>query len=183
MIKFYRWLSKISNPKIIIAWVILYIGYFSLFMMPDKDFDTKTGDYKLLDLMQFFTPDEFYAAVDNYTQTGVDFYLSHVYLDFIYPLIYGFLFLLLMVFSMNKIEEKERKITPWLWLPMVAVVADYGENISFIYLLNLWPSRADAIVYVALFFNTVKWFSVYISFVVVVVGFYKFLKLKIRGTT
>ncbi len=172
MKKVYQNILKMANTKMLLATVVLYLAYFFSFMSPSSDVSTKNGEYKMLDLMQFFTPDTFYATLNNYTQIGVNYYLSNIKYDFIYPLIYGFLFLLIMVMIYNKIGVKE-KIAPWLALPFLAVITDFAENSSFIYLLNLWPIRADAMVYVALFFNTVKWFSVYISLAVVLVGLFK----------
>ena len=133
----------------------------------------------MLDIMMFFTPNKVYEMLDIYTQTGINYYLAHVKYDFGYPLIYGFLFLLITVMIYDKLGVKE-KIAPWLALPIVAVITDFAENSSFIYLLKRWPSRADAMVYVALVFNTVKWFSVFASALIILVGLFWWAFIKLR---
>lgn len=116
----------------------------------------------------------------GYSERGLRYYVASQYqFDVIFPLIYGFAFALGIALPWEHARAKhasESKPRLWLlWLPTLAVVFDFAENITVISLLNDLPSKGvspswEACANAAGWFTWLKWRFCLASLVAVAVG-------------
>jgi hypothetical protein len=90
-------------------------------------------------------------------------------LDMIYPFLFAASYSLLLVFLLKKLDKTD---TPWFYLaylPLVAGLSDYAENLGIITLLNQFPNISETSVQVSNVFSLVKSSSTTVYFVALLV--------------
>lgn len=94
---------------------------------------------------------------DSLGEAGRHNYLKlQIPVDLLYPLLFFICYTLVATYLM---KHTNRLYTPWFilcFLPVIAAVADYVENISIINLLNSYPDLSDNLIRSAKVFTIVK---------------------------
>jgi len=115
-----------------------------------------------------YGPSEFYAWASGYGEAGRDYYIrSRFGFDLIWPLAYGaFLFT-----GIRASRLKSRVVLAYV--PIVSVLFDYTENVLASFLMGLYPTQINALVYVASVATFVKWVTLGASFALLIIGISK----------
>ncbi|MCT4623616.1 MAG: hypothetical protein N4A46_08340 [Schleiferiaceae bacterium] len=158
---FYSWLCKSIKLKEVLIALLAYLAFLFLLMVPYADGITNGSDSPIIDLMQFVGPDALKAAISGYTHAGRIIYLDGAYLDFLYPLVYMWLFYTLLAFSFKRGNLPYSKAKLWVILIPVAVLIDYGENFFFVRLIRSYPNMLDTELMIASVFHSLKWVVIY----------------------
>ena len=112
--------------------------------------------FPILDMRFYLNSIQVYDIIGGLTSSQVKAYRIMLGLDFIFPLAYGsflFFFILLIYQRILKIERAAPFLLP---LPLLAVLADYAENISILRILQLYPQASEIARWVGIF-TTLKW--------------------------
>lgn len=137
------------KPLIIICMIAQAGILFFLFQLPNP--------LDALWLQLTYSPETFKSIVLSWSTEHLNFYLLHYYLDFIHPLIYGSLLLVLL---------KTLKIPlprAVFFLPVVGALGDEVENICNLFLILNPDDFSKGILWVGATASWVKWISLLIT--------------------
>lgn len=168
-------LSKLAyrhaRPGIILMLLSITI-LFNVFLFPHfVNIVTPTGDPSILDARFGFSAGEAWNTLHAFGANGRSAYLFMVaVIDGIYPLIYGLLLILLASFFLNKGLSGYSPFKVLNIIAIDAVLFDYAENLSIIYLITKFPDRADGVARMASVFGIIKWLVVFGCLLLIVYG-------------
>lgn len=101
-------------------------------------------------------------------------------IDMIYPIVYGLLFLVVLL-KLNK-ENSNRKLKLVYLFPLFVVLLDYTENVGILHMLNRYPSISEFQVNFNSLITSLKWIFVLITILLILVlsvsNFTKAYKIK-----
>lgn len=145
---------------------------FNVFIFPHfVNIISPTGSPAILDARFGFSAAEAYQAMLAFGENGRRVYLFMIsVIDSIYPIIYGLLLILTSSFLLNKSLSKNSMFRVLNLMAIDAVLFDYAENISIIYLLVRFPESADGIARMASVFGIIKWLVIFCCLLLIVFG-------------
>lgn len=119
---------------------------------------------EILDLQFHSSPENTRAILGSYTAEAKQFVMVFgLVFDTIYPLVYGFLFIVTGCLVFRKRKEQ----FPWLFylplLPLLIIFVDYAENINIASLLYTFPSVSDIRINITSAFSSLKWILVVVE--------------------
>jgi len=167
MNKFYEFLKRWANWKVIVVIAVLFLA-FDFFILPASA--SRSGEsLPILDLRFWYTPQQAYDTIAQYSpearQAAV---VTHLTVDFVYPLIYGLLFsLLILVVFMDASPERQSQLAIFPWR---AVAADLLENVGLVVMFLIYPSQFALLSWITAIFTALKWIQIGFSLLVLVVG-------------
>ena len=141
---YYFFLKKISNwTNWVISLVLFLISYF---LINGDAFGSGyirqiTGGVDILDLYFYYPPQKVYEVLGLLGEAGRNAYLTVNLMDFFYPIIYTAFFCISMCLTYTFIYPPESKRNWLLLLPLVTLLADYGENICIRNMLLNYPTQ------------------------------------------
>lgn len=89
--------------------------------------------------------------------------------DMVFPLLFAVTNCLLIAFFLKKLKQFKSPLIYLCLLPLVSGIADYSENIGIITMLNQYPDISTLTVNITSLFSTIKYTSITISFVVLII--------------
>lgn len=95
--------------------------------------------------------------------------LDQLPVDMLYPLLFGLCYSLLLAYFLNKLNRLETRMFYVTWLPILAGIFDYLENISIIIMLQRYPSFSAHLASLASVFTVIKSVLSTLSFLILVV--------------
>jgi hypothetical protein len=158
---YYTFLLRIASIKFLIFWLAVYAAALAFFMVPLQGLIINGSESGLIDLMPFFSKVDFYQALSDYGDAGRSAYLEFWYYDFLYPFVYMILMYTLMGLSFRRIDLLQDKGTYWMYIPLIAVLIDFAENLSFLTIINAYPEQNLAFFWLAFLFSSLKWLAVF----------------------
>ena len=118
--------------------------------------------------------------LDTLGVEGRNLYLStQLPLDFIYPGLFSITYSLLLVWLFGKTFNENSKIYYLAFVPVLAGIFDYVENVFIIKMINSFPDLQIATVKVASLFTLLKSSFTMLFFVLLIVGFALLFKQKV----
>ena len=126
---------------------------------------------KLLDMMptgyDFNYVNKLFSALGDY---GRETYLTRqIPVDMLYPLLFGISYCLVMAYFLKKLNKLNTSLIYLCFLPIIAGIADYIENIGFIIMLNNYPDFTQTTVKVTSIFSVIKSISTSVFFITLVI--------------
>ena len=174
-------LQKVSTGKVVLAFFIpAIIIYFIMLLYTIPQVTEYAPGMKLFDLSPTGYSIEY--ANELLTALGSDGRGMYLYrqlpLDFVYPGLFAISCSLLLSWLFLKSQNKSSKIFYFCFVPVVAGLFDYLENICFIQLLTSYPKISDISVSLASTMTIVKSGLTTVFFVLLIIGWVLFLKQK-----
>jgi len=127
-----------------------------------------------LDLMFFYTPTKAFEMLDKYGDAGRAIYLKiELTADIIYPIIYMLFYGLLISWLFQRAFKSDSKIQKWNVVPVGAWFFDLLENVGFVSLLAIYPSKPVLMAWLTMLFGLLKWGFAFLSIGLVLVGLVK----------
>lgn len=137
---------------------------------------------KAFDLQAFgYSVSEATSIVSNLNDQITDLYLfpQLTLLDLLYPFLLA-LFLSSLLFRLIKITgSKSKDAAPFLFIPFLAMIFDYSENICIILMISKSIEISETIVILSSIFTVLKGVLTSISWIAILVYAIKWFKLKI----
>ena len=90
-------------------------------------------------------------------------------LDMFYPFLFAISYSLLLVFLLKKLDKTETRWFYLAYLPFVAGLSDYAENLGIISLLNQFPAISETTVQITNVFSLVKSSSTTVYYVALLI--------------
>ncbi|MDK8184047.1 hypothetical protein [Paenibacillus sp. UMB4589-SE434] len=111
----------------------------------------------LLDLLWNYSPNQVYEMLSGYGEQGRNDYIANLaVVDILLPILYGLGMGLLMACLIRRSVPQLFGLRHLSLLPLVAALADYGENITIAVMLQAYPDRIDTLAVTANIFTMTK---------------------------
>lgn len=124
-----------------------------------------------LDLNLFYTPEQAFAAINAYGETGRSVYrIIELTADIIYPVIYTLAFGLLISWLAARGFAADSRLQRLNLLPVGAWLFDLLENIGIVTLLSIYPSMPTALAAITAVFTSAKWLFAFGSILTILVS-------------
>ncbi len=170
----------ISRKTIFALGLLLLFFMFYLFPTYQAKINEAAGtELQLLDVHFSYTKNDVLLIFQTATEAGrakIQFITGII--DMIYPLVYTALLFLLLKKLTSRFNNKTVKAI--CFLPIIGMASDYIENLYILNMLNRFPSITDTQVLISSYATSLKWTSLSISilFIIILAGLQSFQKLK-----
>ena len=142
--------------------LILFLIY-SRTIFPAKRFEKIEAP----DLKVYYNSEQLYKMFDKMDSKAIETYKKEIItLDILYPIIYGLLFISLILVLGNKLNISEKKLNLIIFIPLISIIFDIIENISNFYIISNLPQRIGLASFSG-FFTLIKWLSIFISLLII----------------
>lgn len=139
-------LVEISNWQFILPFFILF-ALFSFYIFPDfqsRLTDAAGEEITALDTRFSYTHEEVLTSFEKLGEQGRVLYTVIVgRIDMVYPMVFGFLFVLILAWLLRRITHPE---SDWMYLsllPLLVILLDYLENFNTLHLLKTFPNITE----------------------------------------
>jgi hypothetical protein len=113
-----------------------------------------------------FNPNGIYNILQGYGESGRQFYLFQRWtFDFVWPMVYGFPIYLTLRLWRGKVNS--RLVIFLVYLPLMAMMLDYAENITFSIIILLYPNEWITLAYLGVGLSFLKWIALGVSLMAV----------------
>ena len=153
-------LNKLSSWRLIISLIILS-GIINLYFFPKYEIEYNNEKLIALDLRSSYNYEDvvdLFTKMDSEGRQTYQFSISVI--DMIYPLIYGFLLILLLNKLIEQLFKKKSLYIFAIILPLLIVICDYTENINTLSMLTDSPDIKESSVFIGSKFSGFKWYLV-----------------------
>jgi hypothetical protein len=126
----------------LIFFFVFTIGWTLGFMIPaTEQFKQASNGMGMLDLTPQWNQHQMQTYLNDAGTAGRQIMVS-IYQkeDFIFPLAYGPLLMLIMIWYGRKLKLSSKLIWLWVLLPLTTMAVDYWENFSALHLLKIYPN-------------------------------------------
>lgn len=128
---------------------------------------------RLLDLRFWYRPIDVFYLLSQLGANGRDAYrFFTIFIDMLYPLVYGFWFYLSLAFLLKKIFQNNSKLLGLRFIPFAIVLSDYVENLNILYLLNTFPKINEASAIIGAIASFLKWIFVILTILIIIIAIF-----------
>ena len=160
-----------SNGRTVFIFLILSsILYFFMLTYTIPKLTAIANGMKILDMLPegydiHYVNSLFEALGENGRQAYLYYQIP---LDLFFPIFYGLGFCLLYAYFLRKINQHKSPFFYFSFLPLIAGVSDYLENIGIIAMLNQYPNYSDETVSITSTFSFLKSSTTTIYFIALI---------------
>ena len=167
---FVSYLSKTSRTGWLLLIVLLQLlfmyAFHGLFSFSVEKISALSNGMGIPDTQMFYTPLQLQNMFRLYGPEGREMYLRLQWIDIVYPLIYSTLLasLLYLVYKNTRLENM-------VFVPFVAALFDYAENVLLRISILSFPNMQEEIVRIAGPVTFIKWLLLFFAFFLLLFGF------------
>ena len=160
-------LKKIISHQgfVILTWFVFF--FFMVVVLPSVSMQAVLmGLTPSIDTNFSFNPNGIYNILQGYGENGRQFYLFQRWtFDFVWPMVYGFPIYLTLRLWLGKVNS--RLVIFLVYLPLMAMMLDYAENITFSIIILLYPNEWIILAYLGVGLSFLKWIALGVSLMAV----------------
>jgi hypothetical protein len=128
------------------------------------------GEGRPLDLYFSYSPDQVYRYLGELGAKGRMAYARmELTWDLLFPVVYSLALMVALVIAAHSILPAASRLQYLRFFPALAVFADWGENLSLARVIHAYPDQPDALVTTASLFTSLKWVSLALAVIALVV--------------
>lgn len=167
----FRKTSSWTGIILLIALEVFFLFAFNgLFPFSVEKINQISGGKGIPDALFFYSFKQLSIIFQSYGVDGKDIYLRLQLIDMFYPIIYS-----LLLGSLLYIQLKKTKLVKLVYLPFIAAIFDYSENILLRINLLDYPEMNKVWVDFAAISTFLKWSFVYLSIFFIIIGLVKWI--------
>ncbi len=157
-----------SHPGFILFNWFVFV-FFLVVVLPAVSFQaSQMGLTPSIDTNFSFDPTVIYSILTGYGESGRAFYLLQRWtFDFVWPMVYGFPIFFTLRLWLGK--GNASLVKGLIYLPMMAMMLDYLENITFSIIILLYPIEWMILAYLGVLISLLKWIALGVSLMSVTV--------------
>jgi len=180
---FFNKLNKIITKKTVtITGLLAIASYVFLNTLFVSLFQSKSNGYPYIDVQIFNSAQEFYYLISSYGPLGRSTYIQFsLGFDFILPLIFWIFFIFAGIYIFRKISNKIIWQKIIFFIPLLCILTDWFENISFMILIMNYPTRLYTLFYIASNLTLVKSILTIIPISIIIIGLIILIVKKLRN--
>lgn len=162
--KIMQYKKVISHPGFILFNWLVFV-FFLVVILPAVSFQaSQMGLSPSIDTNFSFDPNVIYVILAGYGESGRAFYLLQRWtFDFIWPMVYGFPIFFTLRLWLGKLDSSMVKL--FIYLPLMAMLLDYLENITFSVIILLFPTEWMILAYLGVLLSLLKWITLSVSLI------------------
>lgn len=169
----YRMVKKMSGVKWVVTFGVLFMiaGYLNVGRpFGIAQLEVIANGVGTLDEM-FYNAESAYRVMDQQGEAGREFYGRLLLTtELVFPLVYRAFNVILISFIFGRWLSPESKLNKLCLLPLVGMIADYGENMLVLTMLFNYPERLYGIAAAASIVTAIKWLSNLTDWLLIIVG-------------
>ena len=157
--KIIKLIQKFSTGKnVILLFSITMVVYLTILFYSIPKVVTSAPEMKLFDVSPSgYTTEYAISLLNAIGPEGRDLYLSlQLPLDFVYPGLFIILYSLLFAWLLKKNYDLESNVYYALYIPILAGLFDYAENVLIIMMLKAYPDLGSSVVATASLATIIK---------------------------
>jgi hypothetical protein len=157
----------LSHPSFILLNWFIFV-FFLVVILPAVSYQaSQMGLTPSIDTNFSFDPNVIYSILDGYGEDGRQFYLFQRWtFDFVWPMVYGFPIFFTLRLWLVKVKSLLVKFL--IYLPLLAMLLDYLENITFSIIILLFPMEWMILAYLGVALSLFKWIALGVSLMAVI---------------
>ncbi len=162
---------NINGKKVLILFILTNTVYVFMLAVTIPAVMQYTCGMDLLDMMPGgYSAEYVMTLLNKLGDTGRNTYLyKQIPADMIYPLLFAIGYSLLLGYILNKLGKFESRFYYLCYIPMLAGLFDYLENIGLIIMLRSYPDISKGLIQTTSIFSVCKSGSTTIFFVTLIV--------------
>jgi len=158
-------IERIATVRMLVLLVLL-AALFPAVLFPAAGI----GEGRPLDLYFSYSPDQVYRYLDGLGPKGRMAYTRmELTTDLLFPVVYSLALMVALVIVARRICPATSWLQQLRFFPMLIVIADWGENLSLARVIHAYPDQPDALVTTASLFTSLKWVSLALAVIALVV--------------
>lgn len=163
--------KNLTGRKLLFLFVITNIIYGIMLMVTIPKTMAFSKGMKLLDMMPMGYDSEYINALFGALgENGRGVYLyNQIPIDMVYPFLFGISYCLLLVYFLQKINKLNSAFFYLIFLPIIAGIADYLENLGIINMLSSYPNQSQLSMDVTNVFSIIKSMTTTVFFVALII--------------
>tara|TARA_Y100000385_G_C13011895_1_gene602058 strand:+ start:196 stop:771 length:576 start_codon:yes stop_codon:yes gene_type:complete len=163
--------KNLTGRKLLFLFVITNIIYGIMLMVTIPKTMAFSKGMKLLDMMPMGYDSEYINALFGALgENGRGVYLyNQIPIDMVYPFLFGISYCLLLVYFLKKINKLNSAFFYLIFLPIIAGIADYLENLGIINMLSSYPNQSQLSMDVTNVFSIIKSMTTTVFFVALII--------------
>ncbi len=163
--------DKLTGELVILLFVVTSILYTIMLTMTIPQVMSYSGGMKLLDMIPTGYDAAYVGTLLNALgEKGRDAYLfNQIPVDMVYPLFFGVSYCLIFAYILKILGKVDSKLFYICFLPLLAGLFDYCENIGIITLLNTWPDNSTLLAQLTSVFSVLKSALTTIYFILLII--------------
>ena len=159
---------KINLYHVLIS-LVIFVVFVATILPNEAAAGLANGLTESIDTSFSYTPTRLYEIISGYTYEVRMLYIYQRFtFDFIWPLVYGAFIILTSWYLIEKTNLKYKKLR---LLPIIAVGFDLLENILVSLLMYSYPYQSYFLAIIASSFTTLKWLTLSLSFIIIMILF------------
>ena len=165
-------LRRFSKEWVVVLALVIF-GLFTALVLPAQASEAagQTDEAGSPDLSLWYRPSDLYRMAEAYGEAGRKEYVrSHFTFDLAWPLVYTFF----LVTAISWLFGRGFPLSsPWQranLAPLAAMLLDFLENISTSLVMLAYPQPLPLIAWLAPFFTLLKWITVGLSILLLLIG-------------
>lgn len=163
--------GKLNSLVFIVSTLTFLV--FVFYLIPKFSVYPFQENIKLLDLRFWYTHIDVFHLFSQLGANGRDAYRFFIiFIDMLYPLVYGFWFYLSLTFLLKKIFLNNSKFLSLRFIPFGIVLFDYIENSNILYLLNTFPQISEVSVIIGAIASFSKWISTIFTILILIIAIF-----------
>ena len=160
-----------TGKKVLLLFALTNIVYAIMLIITIPKTMAFSNGMKLLDMMPTGYDSEYInSLLEVLGKNGRNAYLYiQLPVDMIYPFLFGISYCLMIGFILKKINEFDSVLYYLCFLPVIAGISDYFENIGIISMLNNYPDLSGILMNATNYFSIVKSMTTAVFFVALII--------------
>ena len=166
------WLRKVSTGWVALVALIVFL-LFTALVLPQQaaKSEQETGSGVSPDTSLIYAPDDLYQFAEAYGKDGRQAYIrARFTFDLVWPLVYSLFLATGISWIFGKALAAD---SPWQranLAPLVGALLDYLENLSTSLVMLRYPEQTPVVDLLAPLFTALKWGSLGLSFLLLLIG-------------
>jgi len=150
--------KNLDGKKVLFLFIVANIIYTIMLTITIPEVMNYSGGMKLLDMMPTgYNAEYVNKLLITLGEQGIHVYLYHqIPVDMIYPLLFGVSNCLVIAYFLNKLGKLDSPIFFLCYLPLLAGLFDYHENIGIITMLRTFPDNSSLLSTITNVFSVLK---------------------------
>lgn len=154
--RFFHHIDRLATGRNVVIIIVIWLSYAMFVMGLSKG--TAPDSTGPIDLTFAPSPMLICTMIESYGESVRQEYMwGEVTWDGLYPLTYGLMLLLGLSYGVKRTEINFTWKDNLLFLPLLVMAADYGENAGIVSLLLSYPACARELAILTSIFVTAKW--------------------------
>lgn len=163
--------ENLAGKKVLLLFILTNLVYAIMLLFTIPKTMTFSNGMKLLDMMPAgYNSDYINTLFETLGEKGREVYLlSQIPIDMIYPFLFGISYCLLLAYFLKKLNKLNTIFFYLCFLPLIAGVADYLENLGIIKMLFNYPDLSQITMRATSVFSIIKSISTTVYFVALII--------------